>query len=80
MTRSPLVLAVLLALTQCGCMTMMTMDAARGPRVKNSDGEIVREPQPAYCFLLPLTVPGDIATLPCQFICGWLVRASCSCM
>ncbi len=71
---------LILVLSQCGCMTMMTLDAARGPHVKKQSGETIREPQPAYYFLLPVSVPGDIATLPCQFICGWLVRASCNCM
>jgi hypothetical protein len=80
MTRIAFVLAIGLMVIQCGCMTTLTLDAAKGPHVKNAKGETVHEPRPAYYLLLPATVPADVATFPCQCFCSWLIRASCSCM
>jgi hypothetical protein len=78
----PLKLSLMLAmlLSQFGCMTMMTLDAARSSPKKQPTGETAEEEQPAYYLLLPLSVAGDIATLPCQYLCMWLAKASCGCM
>ena len=61
-------------------MTVTTLDAAKGTSHKDEKGDRVSEPQPAYYLLVPITVAGDIVTLPCQLLLGWLVKASCNCM
>jgi len=82
MKALPLVLLLTVCLSQSGCMTMLTLDAAQGSPKKDSKGQMkpTKEPQPAYYSLLPITFAGDIATLPCQDLWWCLMKLSCSCM
>ena len=52
----------------CGCISINTIDAAKGAPRDNGKGEKlpVESPKPELYWLLPLTVVGDIATAPFQ--------------
>jgi len=47
---------------------------------RRRQGHTFRKAEPAYYLLVPLAVPADIATLPCQYLLAYLIKASCSCM
>ena len=61
-------LLVSISLLTGGCITMNTIDSARGaPRDDGQGGtKLIDQPHPGYYWMLPLTVTGDIATAPFQ--------------
>ena len=75
-----LLFLLILSLSQPGCMTMMTLDAAKSSPHEDDQGHTFRKAEPAYYLLVLLAVPADIATLPCQYLLAYLIKASCSCM
>ncbi len=58
----------------CGCITYNTIDTAKGGPRPNAEGAKVpvEEPKPGFYWLLPLTVPADIATSPFQLFFIWI--------
>src|SRR5262245_46935466 len=53
---------LILASSQTGCMTVRTLEAAKESSHKDKNGGCVKEAQPAYYLLVPITFAGDIAT------------------
>jgi hypothetical protein len=78
MKKSALLAGALLCLTQCGCMTMMTVESAKGRSYKNEKGEkvVTDEPKPASYLLVPFAVAGDTITLPFQLFTVFLLSIS----
>jgi uncharacterized protein YceK len=82
-------LALALCTTLCGCMTAMTVDAAKGEPgevVTKANGEQVetkqtKQTKPGYYWLIPLSVTGDVITMPCQaiFIFLWMAGGGGPC-
>jgi uncharacterized protein YceK len=75
-----MILSLLLVcwLAGSGCMTMFTLEAARGDTYKNEKGDVVvrESPKPGYYALVPLAVTGDVATLPFQLLTALIIRMS----
>ena len=73
-----LVASVCLLLANSGCMTMTTLEAARPQTHKDEKGEVVidKQSEPGYYALIPLTVAGDVATLPFQLLIALLSYCS----
>jgi len=77
MKRFALLAAILLCLTQCGCMTYMTVESAKGSSYKNEKEKVVTdEPKPANYLLVPFAVAGDTITLPFQLFVFALLSMS----
>ncbi len=57
-----------------GCITSNTVDRAKGRVHTNSTGEVIvdEKPEAGYYWLVPLTVPADIATSPFQLVFIWI--------
>ena len=57
-----------LLLTNSGCITMSTLEEAKGHSYKNKDGVMVvdKKSEPQLYAFLPLTAAGDIVTFPFQ--------------
>ena len=64
---------LLVLLSVSGCMTFNTVEFAKGRTHTDNDGKVIvdEKPKPGYYWLIPVTVPADIATSPFQlvFIC-----------
>ena len=78
MKRFALLAGLLLCLTQCGCMTMLTVQSAKGSSYKNEKGEkvVIDEPKPANYLLVPFAVAGDAITFPFQLFAIALLSLS----
>src|SRR5215831_13972618 len=59
---------LVLCLTQTGCMTLTTVDSAKGHSYKDRDGRevVAKKPKPENYLLVPLAVAGDVITFPGQ--------------
>ena len=67
-----------LLLCGSGCMTMTTLEAAKPQTHKDEQGEVVvdKKTELGYYALIPLTVAGDMATLPFQLFIALLTYSS----
>ena len=67
----------LVCLSLSGCITY-TIDTAKGVPRDNGHGAKVPldEPRPEYYWFVPLTIPADIATSPCQGLFFFFVWAT----
>jgi hypothetical protein len=54
----------------CGCLSMNTIDAAKGhPRTNDAGDKVAtHEPKPALYLLLPVTFPIDAVFYPIEFM------------